>query len=154
MKNNSKKIIDATTLTSNMTVSVTDSKTGAIVTFGNKNMSFEQQHKLLSACMDGKATLDLNGYVYTDDDIYKVINIEWPEKNDDTVDTCDVNDVCDDDTVDTCDVTDVDEIDVIAELDYIYEQKERARVVHELEHKVAMRQVALKHALMCAIMLQ
>ena len=140
MNNNSKKIIDATTLTSNMTVSVTDSKTGAIVTFGNKNMSFEQQHKLLSACMDGKATLDLNGYVYTDDDIYKVINIEWPEKNDDTVDTCDV--------------TDVDEIDVIAELDYIYEQKERARVARELEHKVAMRQVALKHALMCAIMLQ
>ena len=140
MNNNSKKIIDATTLTSNMTISVTDSKTGAIVTFGNKNMSFEQQHKLLSACMDGNATLDLNGYVYTDDDIYKVINIEWPEKNDDTVDTCDV--------------TDVDEIDVIAELDYIYEQKERARVARELEHKVAMRQAALKHALMCAIMLQ
>lgn len=151
MNNNSKKIIDATTLTSNITLSVTDSKTGAIVTFGNKNMSFEQQHKLLSACMDGKATLDLNGYVYTDDDIYKVISIEWTEKNDDTVDTCDV---CDDDTVDTCDVTDVDEIDVIAELDYIYEQKERARVARELEHKVAMRQVALKHALMCAIMLQ
>ena len=37
-------------------------------------MSFEQQHKLLLACMDGKATLDLNGYVYTDDNIYKVIN--------------------------------------------------------------------------------
>ena len=140
MNNNSKKIIDATTLTSNITINVTDAKTGAIVTFGNKNMSFEQQHKLLSACMDGKATLDLNGYVYTDDDIYKVINIEWHEKNDDTVDTCDV--------------TDVDEIDVIAELDYIYEQKERARVARELEHKVAMRQVALKHALMCAIMLQ
>ena len=140
MNNNSKKIIDATTLTNNITVSVTDSKTGAIVTFGNKNMSFEQQHKLLSACMNGNATLDLNGYVYTDDDIYKVISIEWPEKNDDTVDTCDV--------------TDVDEIDVIAELDYIYEQKERARVARELEHKVAMRQVALKHALMCAIMLQ
>ena len=140
MNNNSKKIIDATTLTSNMTVSVTDSKTGAIVTFGNKNMSFEQQHKLLSACMDGKATLDLNGYVYTDDDIYKVISIEWPEKNDDTVDTCDV--------------TDVDEIDVIAELDYIYETEERARVARELEHKVAMRQVALKHALICSLILQ
>ena len=112
MNNNSKKIIDATTLTSNMTVSVTDSKTGAIVTFGNKNMSFEQQHKLLSACMNGNATLDLKGYIYTDDDIYKVISIEWPEKNDDTVDTCDV--------------TDVDEIDVIAELDYIYETEERA----------------------------
>ena len=96
MNNNSKKIIDATTLTSNMTVNVTDY----------------------------------------------------------TVDNCGVNDVCDDDTVNTCDVTDVDEIDVIAELDYIYEQKERARVARELEHKVAMRQIALKHALMCAIMLQ
>ena len=45
-------------------------------------------------------------------------------------------------------------IDITAELDYIYETEERARVARELEHKVAMRQVALKHALMCAIMLQ
>ena len=45
-------------------------------------------------------------------------------------------------------------IDITAELDYIYETEERARVARETKHKVAMRQVALKHALMCAIMLQ
>lgn len=45
-------------------------------------------------------------------------------------------------------------IDITAELDYIYETEERARVAREKEHKIALKQVALKHALMCALMLQ
>lgn len=45
-------------------------------------------------------------------------------------------------------------ININEELDYIYETEERARVARELEHKVAMRQVALKHVLICALMLQ
>ena len=45
-------------------------------------------------------------------------------------------------------------IDIIAELDYIYETEERDRVAHETEHKIAMRQLALKHALICSLMLQ
>ena len=32
-------------------------------------------------------------------------------------------------------------IDITAELDYIYETEERARVARETKHKVAMRQV-------------
>ena len=45
-------------------------------------------------------------------------------------------------------------LDWEAELDWIHEQEQITRVQREKEHKVAMRQVALKHALMCAIMLQ
>lgn len=45
-------------------------------------------------------------------------------------------------------------IDITAELDYIYETEESARVAREKEHKIALKQVALKHALMCALMLQ
>lgn len=45
-------------------------------------------------------------------------------------------------------------LDWEAELDYIYETEERARVQRETEHKVAMKQLALKHALVCALMLQ
>ena len=45
-------------------------------------------------------------------------------------------------------------IDITAELDYIYETEERARVARELKHKVAMKQVTLKYALICALMLQ
>ena len=45
-------------------------------------------------------------------------------------------------------------IDIIAELDYIYEQEERARVARQTEHKIAMKQVALKHTLVCTLILQ
>ena len=45
-------------------------------------------------------------------------------------------------------------IDITAELDYIYETEEHARVARELKHKVAMRQVSLKHALVCTLILQ
>ena len=44
-------------------------------------------------------------------------------------------------------------INITAELDYIYEQEEHARVERENEHKIAMKQVALKHALVCALIL-
>lgn len=45
-------------------------------------------------------------------------------------------------------------IDITSELDYIYETEEHARVARETEHKIAAKQVALKHALICALMLQ
>ena len=45
-------------------------------------------------------------------------------------------------------------IDITAELDYIYETEERARVARETEHKIAMRQLALKHTLIYSLMLQ
>ena len=44
-------------------------------------------------------------------------------------------------------------IDITAELDYIYEQEERDRVAREKEHKIAMKQVVLKHALVCTLIL-
>ena len=45
-------------------------------------------------------------------------------------------------------------ININEELDYIYETEERARVARETKHKVAMRQVSLKHALVCDLMSQ
>lgn len=48
----------------------------------------------------------------------------------------------------------INNIDITSELDYIYKQEERARVARELDHKVAIKQVALKHALVCALMMQ
>ena len=47
-----------------------------------------------------------------------------------------------------------EDVDITAELDYIYETEERARVARETEHKIAMRQLALKHALVCTLMIQ
>ena len=47
-----------------------------------------------------------------------------------------------------------EDVDITAELDYIYETEERARVARETEHKIAMRRLALKHALVCTLMIQ
>lgn len=46
-----------------------------------------------------------------------------------------------------------EDTDVVAELDYIHEQEERAYAKREKEHKIALKQVALKHALVCALIL-
>lgn len=39
------------------------------------------------------------------------------------------------------------------EMDWIHEQEQIAQVQHEKEHKIAMKQAALKHALVCALIL-
>ena len=46
-----------------------------------------------------------------------------------------------------------EDVNITEELDYIHEQEEKAYVQRELEHKVALKQLALKHALVCALML-
>ena len=45
-------------------------------------------------------------------------------------------------------------VNITEELDYIHEQEEIAYAKRETEHKIAAKQVALKHALICALMLQ
>ena len=47
-----------------------------------------------------------------------------------------------------------EDVNITEELDYIHEQEEKAYAKREKEHKIALKQLALKHALVCTLMLQ